>query len=381
MKKKVAIVGTAGLPSNYGGFETLAQNLVKNLGSRYEFVVYCKKTPRARRQPTFLGARLVYLPFDSNGWQSLLYDIASLFHAFSTADVILYLGPGAGCMLPVNRLFAKNLVVNHGGLNEWERDKLSAIEKRYIFISHMIAARCSTNNVSDNFLLQRNIKQIFREDSVVIRYGGNHTSIPEDDPELQARYPFIREPYFVSVARAQIDNNLHVLIEAFKDMPDKKLVLVSNWSVSIYGRALFEQNQNINNIVLLPAIYDLRHLDYIRSRAAAYIHTHSSCGTAPSLVEAICLGLPIISWDVPTNRETTRERALYFNSKESLQAVISAVTQADLDAVKGALRPLATEEYRWDRICEQYAELFDYKENAATILKHRQRRETEIKSF
>jgi hypothetical protein len=122
MMKKVAIVGTAGLPANYGGFETLAQNLVKHLGSRFEFVVYCKKTPRIRRQDGFLGARLLYLPFDSNGWQSVLYDITSLFHAFSTADVILYLGPGVGFILPMNLLFRKNLIVNHGGLNEWERE-------------------------------------------------------------------------------------------------------------------------------------------------------------------------------------------------------------------------------------------------------------------
>ena len=368
MKKiKVAIMGTAGLPAAYGGFETLAQNLVKGLGGRYEFVVYCKKTPRAQRQISFLGARLVYLPFHSNGWQSLLYDIVSLVHGFSTADVILYLGPAVGFMLPVNRLYAKNLIVNHGGLNEWEREKLSAAEKKYIFINHLLAARYATNNVADNAILQESIKRTFRANSVVIRYGGDHTSIPADDPELQARYPFVREPYFVSVARAQIDNNLHVIIEAFKNLPDRKLVVVSNWFVSEYGRDLFEQNQGIDNILLMPAIYDLRHLDYIRSRAVAYIHTHSYCGTAPSLVEAICLRLPIISWDVPTNRETTHGHALFFNSKESLQQMISAVTQADLNAVREALSPLAVEEYTWDRICGQYAELFDYSARAASI--------------
>ena len=59
MKKKVAIVGTsAGLPAAYGGFETLAENLVKNLAGSYDFVVDCKRTPRKRRQSSFLGARL-----------------------------------------------------------------------------------------------------------------------------------------------------------------------------------------------------------------------------------------------------------------------------------------------------------------------------------
>jgi glycosyltransferase involved in cell wall biosynthesis len=360
MMKKVAIVGTAGLPANYGGFETLAENLVKHLAGRYEFAVYCKRTPRKQRQAVCCGARLIYIPFHSNGWQSPLYDIASLMHAFSTADVVLYLGPVVGYVLPLNRLFAKNLIVNFGGLNEWEREKLSAVEKKYMFMSCSLAAHCATSNIADNFVLQKNIEDTFRANSVVVRYGGDHTSIPADDSELLERYPFVQEPYFVSVARAQIDNNLHLVIEAFRNVPEKKLVLISNWSTSEYGRELFEKNQNIGNIVLLPAIYDLRHLDYIRSRAVAYIHTHSYCGTAPSLVEAICLGLPIVSWDVPTNRETTRERALFFDSKESLQKLICTATQSDFNAVREALRPLATEEYTWDRVCRGYSDLFDY---------------------
>ena len=38
---RVAIVGTVGLPSRYGGFETLAQYLVEYLGDEFEFTVYC----------------------------------------------------------------------------------------------------------------------------------------------------------------------------------------------------------------------------------------------------------------------------------------------------------------------------------------------------
>src|SRR5580704_308740 len=104
MKKRVAIVGTAGLPAAYGGFETLAQNLVANLGDQYDFTVYCKRTPRARRLSHYAGAHLVYLPLHSNGWQSLPYDCLALLHAFVAVDVVLYLGPVAGMILPLNRL-------------------------------------------------------------------------------------------------------------------------------------------------------------------------------------------------------------------------------------------------------------------------------------
>jgi glycosyltransferase involved in cell wall biosynthesis len=359
MKKRVAIVGTAGLPAAYGGFETLAQNLVTNLCDQYDFTIYCKRTPRARRLPHYPGARLIYLPLHSNGWQSLPYDCLALLHAFATVDVVLYLGPVAGGILPLNRLFRKNLIVNFGGLNEWEREKLHALEKNYMFFSSWLCARLSTVNLADNCVLQKSIKQSFRAESLVIRYGGNHVGVPEDRVDLEARYPFVRDPYFVSVARAQVDNNLHVLIDAFKGLPAKRLVLVSNWQVSKYGRLMYEKAREVANIIPLEAIYNPIEINYIRSKATAYIHGHSYCGTAPSLVEAICLGLPIISWDVPTNRETTRGNAIYFDSAASLQRIICELTPDELTRLKHALRPLAKEEYTWERVCKQYAELFD----------------------
>ena len=360
MKKKVAIVGTAGLPASYGGFETLAQNLVAHLGDRYDFTVYCKRTPREKRHLSFSGARLVYLPFHSNGWESLPYDIVSLLHALSTMDVVLYLGPVAGMILPINRVFRKNLIVNFGGLNEWEREKLHGLEKKYMFTSCWLCARFATETIADNVVLQQSIKRSFATDPVVIRYGGDRASLNGDHVDLEASYPFVKEPYFVSVARAQIDNNLHVLIDAFKELPEKRLVLVSNWSVSRYGREMYEKALGIPNIVPLAAIYDPRRIDFVRRRATAYIHSHSYCGTAPSLVEAICLGLPIISWDVPTNRETTKGHALFFDSKESLVKIIRDVTPGELARVKRELSPLADEEeYTWKHVCQQYADLFD----------------------
>ena len=39
--KKVAIIGTVGLPANYGGFETLTSHLIDELGGKFNFTVYC----------------------------------------------------------------------------------------------------------------------------------------------------------------------------------------------------------------------------------------------------------------------------------------------------------------------------------------------------
>lgn len=48
----------------------------------------------------YKGAKLVYLPLNANGWQSVLYDSFSLVHAFCVCDVILSLGTVGSFILP-----------------------------------------------------------------------------------------------------------------------------------------------------------------------------------------------------------------------------------------------------------------------------------------
>ena len=89
--KKVAIIGSAGIPPRYGGFETLAQNLVLGLKSKFRFVVYCSRKLYnvKERQTGNHDADLVYLPVSPNGPQSIIYDMMAIFHAMRNADIIL----------------------------------------------------------------------------------------------------------------------------------------------------------------------------------------------------------------------------------------------------------------------------------------------------
>ncbi|MEX0359382.1 MAG: DUF1972 domain-containing protein, partial [Allomuricauda sp.] len=65
--KKIAIVGTVGVPAKYGGFETLAENLVKELGNDLSFLIYCSGPHYKKKKKKFLSATLKYLPFSANG--------------------------------------------------------------------------------------------------------------------------------------------------------------------------------------------------------------------------------------------------------------------------------------------------------------------------
>jgi glycosyltransferase involved in cell wall biosynthesis len=259
----------------------------------------------------------------------------------------------------MNFFLRKKIIVNHGGLYEWEREKLSFFEKKYARFNHKIAAKFATINITDNDLYKKSLKENFGVDAVVIRYGGDHVKHIEvkEHPELISKYPFVNEKYAVSVSRAQIDNNLHIVLKAFETFDSYKLVLISNWEVSIYGRELYEKYKDHPNIILLRAIYDKESLDFIRGNGYVYIHTHSRCGTAPSLVEAMNLGKAIISYDVPTNRETTHDKAMYFTNADDLRKVLNGIN--DDEALKNGkiMYDIASKNYTWDIVSNQYLNL------------------------
>ncbi len=359
-KLKVAIVGTNGVPAAYGGFESLADNLVKHLGNDVDFTVYCSKSQKKKKYiegERYYNAKLKYSVWEANGMQSLIYDASTFIKAVAKDDVVLYFGPAVAFLIPILRFLGckKNIIINHGGLNEWEREKIPKYQRIVGKFMHKCAAKYSTYNIADNDLYRISLYKCFGKDSIVIKYGGDHAQRVEFNNDLLQKYPFLNKKYAVSVSRAQIDNNLHIVLEAYSKMPDKLLVLVSNWQVSDYGVKLKEQYYGkYPNIYVLDAIYNPQELNAIRSNAQFYIHSHSRCGTAPSLCEAMSLGLAIISYDMPVNHETTRNRALFFKDANSLVQEVNNVTQDEVNDLATASKKIAEEEFKWSHICNQY---------------------------
>ena len=357
--KTVAIIGTNGLPAKYGGFETLANHLVENLDkSSYEIIIYCAKTPRKSRLKFYNGAKLIYFPFKANGWQSLVYDFLTILHAFFRASDLIILGFSGAFAFPLNKFFKKNIIFNIGGI-EWKKVRGSKLTSRFeIVLKKYMERLCVTNSntvIVDNLYFKDYILKTYKKMPVLAEYGGDHAKRIEVTNDMVRKYPFLNTNYALSVSRAQEDMNIHLLIEAYKEVPDKQIVIISNWHISDYGQKLFDENVDKNdNIILLEAIYDSKELDTIRSQMSLYIHTHSLCGTAPSLVEAMSLNIPIISFDVPTNRFTTEDKALFFSDVSSLVQILKNTKNNELSYIKDRMFEISLRRYSWKRISKIY---------------------------
>lgn len=360
-KIKVAVIGTAGVPARYGGFETLAHQLVVKLSRRFDLTVYCSNKYYAPydRKPEWKNAKLKYIPLNANGIQSIPYDIACMMHALAKADVLLVLGVSGGLFFPFIKLFSKKkIVVNIDGL-EWKRNKWGYWTKKFLKFSEYLAVRFSDAEITDNGAIQKYTAVHYESLSNLIEYGADHAiKVPIDDVDKK-EYPFLNELYAFGVCRIEPENNIHMILEAFSHMPEKTLVMVGNWENSKYGKDLRTKYGSMDHIQLLDPIYDQKALDLLRSNCYVYVHGHSAGGTNPSLVEAMYLGLPIVAFDVSYNRATTEDRAFYFSNSEEIIDIIMNKEVVHYKGNRLIMKIIADERYTWEIISEKYAKLIE----------------------
>ena len=357
--KKIAIIGTVGLPANYGGFETLTSHLVEHLGSKYDFTVYCssKKYKKDERIKTYKGARLKYLPLNANGIQSILYDSISILHALFYADVLIILGVAGAWLLPLVRLFTnKRIIISIDGI-EWKRDKWNSIAKIYLWWAEKMAVKYSHIDISDNESIQDYTALRYGSLSRIIEYGGDHVERVESTNKHHESYPFLKYLYAVKVCRIEPENNVHLVLEAFTKIKNRHLVIIGNWENSTYGKQLKAMYSSFQNIYLLDPIYDQTTLDLIRGNAILYIHGHSAGGTNPSLVEAMNLQLPILSYCVSYNKTTTEQKANYFTTREEITEFVISTSMEKLRDNAVEMKNIAERRYKWNIIANKYEDL------------------------
>lgn len=356
--KKVAIIGTVGLPAKYGGWETLVDHLTRKLSKTFDITVYCSSKKYSEKLAEYNGARLVYIDLDANGAQSIIYDIWSMLKSIRYADTIVILGVSGCLFLPIIKVISrKKFIVNIDGL-EWRRAKWGCFPKWFLKVSEAAAVRFSDVVVADNKAIQEYIRDEYGRKSSLIAYGGDHSTRPLRDNKVLSRYGLEERKYAFKVCRIEPENNIDMIIKSFILYSELDLVIVGNWDNSEYGAGLKSLYGHFSHVHLLDPVYDQDILNQMRAACHVYIHGHSAGGTNPSLVEAMSLGLPILAYDCAFNRETTNGQALFFNSSDDLVGLLVKLDNELLENVALKMKQIADEQYMWDKISVRYAEIF-----------------------
>jgi len=358
-KKKIAIVGTNGLPGRYGGWDQLLNHLTNGLRDNYSITVYTSYYDAVEGIREFNGAALPIIPLRANGPQSVPYDIISMIHAIiSKHDILLVLGTSGCIFFPILKLLNIKTILNPDGA-EWKRGKWSRGVKKYLEFSEYLGIKYSTLIVADNKVIQNHIADKFKRNSHLIEYGGDNVKYIPLTKDTEELYGIMSDNYAFKVCRIVPENNIDMILEAFT-LINFKLILIGNWNFSQYGIDIRNKYSKFDNLILLDPIYNQITLDELRGNCCVYVHGHSVGGTNPSLVEAMSLSLCCLVYDVNYNRETTENSAIYFDSVNSLlDNLKSLIHNRERCNKHGEIMfRIAQRRYQWRSIVNKYSILF-----------------------
>jgi len=355
MSKSVAVIGTRGYPSYYGGFETAVRRLAPFLADAgWDVNVYCRagqtKDDDEARDPRIRTTRTVGL--ESRSLSTLSFGLSSVLHAlWHKPEVALVMNVANGFFLPLLKLRGIPTVVNVDGI-EWERAKWNRFAKSVFRLGARLTARYGTILISDSLEIQRRWKRDFGRDSVFIPYGADLSGPCEVVPGLEG------ESYVLMVARFVPENTVSEFFKAAELLAEQHPVVIVGSSG--YGGPLDEAAERLAehpNVQWLGHVSDDKKLLSLWHHSGAYFHGHSVGGTNPALVQAMACGAPVVARRTPYNAEVlaTEEHLVAPEPVAIERALRRMLTDHELRAkARAANRDRAAIHYSWEDVCRKY---------------------------
>jgi glycosyltransferase involved in cell wall biosynthesis len=360
---KLAILGSRGFPSTYGGYETLVRYLARDWTQRgHEVTVYCRTRDEGRRTWLTEGVRCIWTPgHDSKSLSTLSFGATShIDAAIRGYDAALVLNVANGFYLPLLRARGIPTVVNTDGI-EWERGKWGVTARRVFYLGASLTARHADTLVADSQAIAKIWRQLFSVRSRFIPYGADVLEdIGEDriaELGLTARY------YILVVARLIPENNVELVLDALDMLPnDTPAVIVGSAN---YESQLEERLRDLDHrgrLQWLGHVSDQALLTQLWAHSGAYVHGHSVGGTNPGLLQALGAGAPTLALDTEFNREVLGSDEQLFGP-EPRELALRLEELLDGDEIQRRFsehgRAVIVERYSWDDVSSSYLETLE----------------------
>jgi glycosyltransferase involved in cell wall biosynthesis len=346
---KLGILGTRGIPNQYGGFEQLAENLSVQLAQRgHEVSVYCSSLHPSPESSYHGVERIICRDPESRLGTAgqFIYDLNCIRDArHRNFDVILQLGYTSSSVWASLLPKGVPVVTNMDGL-EWKRSKYNKATRWFLRQAERWAVHSSTLLVADSPAIAQYLTRKYQRESIFIAYGAT----PFEQPSAKPIEPFDVQPgrYNMLIARMEPENHIEMIIKGHLATGGAMPLLVIGSTSNRYGQMLRAKYQS-PRVKFVGPLYDLNLLNNIRYHCHLYFHGHSVGGTNPSLLEAMASQALIAAHDNPFNRAVLGEDAFYFSSPEDLATLPSPADvwkRNNLEKVRQA--------YSWQRITDQY---------------------------
>ena len=357
---KVAIIGTRGVPANYGGFETFAEELGRRLAERgHEVTVYGRRGFVDPSLGRYRGMDLVVLPsIRTKHLETVSNTLVSALHAaVARYDVVLMCNAANAPFIPILRWTGIPVAINVDGL-ERKRRKWGAVGRAYYRLGEQLSALLPNRLITDARVIQRYYRRFYRRSSIMIAYGGDLE--PPSTTETLDRLGLEADGYVLYVSRFEPENNPDRVVEAWTRVAGKRrLVMVGGapYAVDLTRRV----HELADERVVLPGtVYGDGYRELLFN-CRAYIHATEVGGTHPALVEAMGAGRPVLYYDTPENREVASGAGLgfRFSGSAALETRLNELLDDDaqLEELGERSRARVADRYRWSSVADAYEEV------------------------
>jgi glycosyltransferase involved in cell wall biosynthesis len=356
-KPVVAIIGTRGYPSYYGGFETAVRKLAPYLVDQgWDVTVYGRPGSTREDDPDrdLRVTTRVTRGLETKSLSTLTYGLSAIVDTMRRKpDVALIMNVANGYWLPLLKLRGIPTLVNVDGI-EWERAKWGRLAKAVFRWGAKTTAWWADQLVFDAHEIGRRWKAGFGRDGVFIPYGGDEAA------DLPLEAGLTHRGYALVVARFVPENTVLEFIDAAPTIAETHDVVIvgsSGYGGEIDERVAVLAASN-PRVHWLGHVSDDKRLFSLWQHAGAYFHGHSVGGTNPALVQAMMLGAPIVARDTIYNREVLGAAGVLVEPRAGdIAAAVGVLGGArDQEAMSAAAQARAASDYSWSGVLNGYEE-------------------------
>lgn len=379
--KHIFIIGSRGLPAQYGGFETFVEQLVSNqVSPNIRYHVACLSDSSHHQHSEYKGADCFTInPPKLGPARVIAYDMMAISYALELVKaqqmerpIFYILGNTIGGFIGP---FAKKihsvggtLFVNPDGL-EWKRSKWSKPVQSYLKYAEKIMAKHADLLIADNEGIEDYIQTSYPGTKTRFIAYGTDLSPTDYQADSQSVLDFFgqwnltEKGYYLIIGRFVPENNYLTAIKEFMaSSTERDLVIVANHEGSAYFQKLEEETDfsRDKRIKFVGTVYDSNLLKYLRNQCRAYVHGHEVGGTNPSLLEALAQTNENLVLGVDFNQKVALNGAHYWSKEQgNLAELIDNIDgQAEAEELGRIAKEHMRTAYTWEKIVQEYEELF-----------------------
>jgi len=358
MKLRIAILGTRGIPNNYGGFEHISEYVSEGLVKRGHSVTVYNSHNHPYKESCWNGVEIrhCYDPEYLVGTAGqFVYDLNCLLDARKRRfDVILIMGYTSSSVWGKLYPSKSTIITNMDGL-EWKRSKYSQSVQQFLKYAEKLAVKYSHFYISDSLVIKSYLGEKYNIESKYIPYGADLFS--EEEREQLDNQEALKEDYFLLMARMEPENNIETILQGFNESNSNRKFKVLGDTGNRFGKFITHKFKNDDRIQFKGSMFDTGKVRALQNNSYLYFHGHSVGGTNPSLLEAMASEALIAAHNNPFNKSVLHADAFYFSNTNDVRSLVETVQRKETEKtmVSNNLHKIKYQ-FNWEKIIDQYEE-------------------------